>query len=72
MIRGDKNLRKVIRAARHQGWVVEPTRNGHLKFVPPNPEQRILFTGSTPSDHRGRTNFRKDLERSGLSLQGVA
>lgn len=67
-----KDMRKITRTARRQGWRVEHTRNGHWKFVPPNPRQRMLFTGGTPSDSRGRTNFLKELERSGLDLGGVA
>lgn len=63
-----RDLRKIAREARSQGWQVEMTRKSHVKFVPP--EGPIVIGAGTPSDNRGRLNLLTRLRRQGLELQG--
>jgi len=63
-----KHLRKIIKTAKEQGWLVEKTKNSHVRFCPPDKSRRAVYTGSTPSDKRAFTNLIKDLERQGLRL----
>lgn len=60
-----KDLRPLAKAARAQGWVIEHTRNGHLAWR--SPAGVTVYTPSTPSDHRGVLNTRRDLRRHGLA-----
>lgn len=62
------DLRVIERTARKQGWIVELTRSGHIKFVPPDPGTPALVTAGTPSDRRGLRNLRADLRRRGLQF----
>jgi len=59
------NRRNLIKAARKQGWRVTLSKNGHLKFVPPDPEAPIVHAGGTPSDVRATRNLIADLRRTG-------
>jgi len=56
---------KYVNMARKQGWIVTINK-GHWKFVPPM--GRIVFTGSSPSDHRSVKNLERDLRHNGLIL----
>jgi non-ribosomal peptide synthetase component F len=58
-----KNIKK---AAEKQGWAVELNRNGHWKFVPPDPTKDIVYTSGTPSDYRSILNFLARMKRNGL------
>ncbi len=55
----------IVRATRAQGFTVEPTRNQHVRFVPPDPTKRVVVTGGTPSDKRSLQNLISDLRRDG-------
>jgi predicted RNA binding protein YcfA (HicA-like mRNA interferase family) len=63
-----KHLRKIIKAAKKQGWQVDRTKNSHLRFIPPDKTKRAVYTGGTPSDNRALQNLIKDLMREGLKL----
>jgi hypothetical protein len=63
-----RHLKQAAKAARGAGWTVEPTRNGHWKFTPPDKSLPPIITGSTPSDGRALRNFRADLKRAGLEI----
>lgn len=65
---GKKDLKGLIRKAEHAGWTVSLTGGGHLKFIPPKGSDSAVpvFTGSTPSDHRGFKNLCAMLRRRGL------
>lgn len=55
---------KLIKAAKEQGWKLELTRGGHLRWQ--NPDGRIVFTPSSPSDNnRGLKKARADLRKHG-------
>jgi hypothetical protein len=55
-------LHQLLDEARRRGWQVDMTRNSHWRLRGPN--QAMLFTGSTPSDHRGVRNLRSDIRRA--------
>lgn len=61
-----KDFRDIKREAERQGWVVEPTKNGHWKFFPPDPQMSIVFASGTPSDRRAIDSLIGDLRRSGF------
>lgn len=63
-----KELQKLIKSARKQGWMVEKTRGGHIRFVPPDKDKPIVVSGSTPSDRRSVLNLRAQLRRTGLKV----
>lgn len=59
-MKGD--LKALIRTKKKEGWRVEPTRKGHLRWT-------FIATGaffisvSTPSDYRSLLNTRADIKR---------
>ena len=59
-----KDILKLIKKAREQGWRVEPTRNGHYKFFAPN--GTIVVASSTPSENRGFKNLKSRLRARGF------
>lgn len=54
---------EIVRAARQQGFTIVPTKNQHIRFVPPDPAKRPVTTSGTPSDNRGLQNLISDLRR---------
>lgn len=62
-----KALRPIIKKARKQGWKVDLTKSGHVRFKPPTSGQSIITAG-TASDHRSLKNLRADLRRAGLDV----
>jgi len=61
-----KDLAALERQLRPQGWAVERTRNGHLRFVGPN--DVVVTSSSTPSDTRSMRNLKARLKRSGATF----
>ena len=63
-----RELRKLAQQAVKQGWRVEKTSGGHLRWLPPG-GRRIVVTPSTGkmSGH-GAANVIADLRRSGLRV----
>lgn len=53
----------LLKSAAAEGWAVERTRNGHLKFTHPRAE-RPVFAPATPSDYRSAANTRAALRRA--------
>lgn len=60
------DIRKIEQAARKQGFRVERTSKGHIRFVPPDPTKAIVIASGTPSDTRAIHNLVARLRRSGL------
>jgi len=58
-----KDLHKLIRDVKAQGWRVEHTGRNHLAFR--SPQGGTVYTASTPSDYRATKNIRKMLRRYG-------
>lgn len=61
-----KDLKEIVKVARKQGWEVTHTRNQHLRFR--SPDGALVFSPSTPSDHRAIKNKIADLRRAGLEI----
>jgi hypothetical protein len=61
----DKDLKKLVRAARKQGWTVEQTKNGHWRFKAPDGIGLVHASG-TASDHRSMANLLAQLKRYGF------
>lgn len=61
-------LRSYVRAAQAAGWRVEGTRNGHVRFSPPDRTVPPVIAASTPSDCRAERNMIAALRRAGLDL----
>ena len=57
-----RDLSRILDDARDRGWRAELTNGGHWRLRGPN--QALLFTGSTPSDHRAIKNLRSDIRRA--------
>jgi hypothetical protein len=64
----NKELKKLMKKARDQGWTIVHSGGGHLKWKPKDKSQPIVVSGSTPSDHRSISNLKSQLRRSGLKL----
>lgn len=60
-----KKMTGLIEVLRGEGWRVEPTRNGHVRLIPPDTGQKIVHAPGTSSDHRGFANVLAQLRRSG-------
>jgi len=56
-----REMRKLVRAARDRGWTVELTRNGHWRFL--RDGSPLLYSSSTPQDNRTIANTLAMLRR---------
>lgn len=63
-----KDLHPLIDAAREQGWRVETTSNGHLKFLSKDRSVSPVFGPWTPSDTRSVRNVTTKLRHAGLKV----
>jgi predicted RNA binding protein YcfA (HicA-like mRNA interferase family) len=63
-----KDMKRLRKTAEQQGWRVEDTRGGHVKFLPPDTAQPAVVAAGTPSDHRAWRNLLASLRRSGLDI----
>ncbi len=62
-----KDVKPLIRQALSEGWRVERTNGGHIKWI--HPSGGFLFSSSTPSDRRAIRNLERDLRRLGLKIE---
>jgi hypothetical protein len=60
----NKEIIKLMRKARKQGWRVEVTRKNHIKFL--SPFGGIVVASGTPSENRGILNLKSRLKSKGL------
>jgi hypothetical protein len=60
----NKDIKQLASKAKKQGWVVETTGGGHLRWT--SPEGKSVISGNTVSDYRAVRNISKRLERAGL------
>ena len=51
----NKDVMKVVKKARKQGWRVTKAKSNHLQFYPPNNYKDIIVMSSTP---RSPSNFK--------------
>lgn len=66
----EMSQRAVLNAAREQGWVIEQTRGGHIRMIPPDRTKKIVVLGSTESDRRAMQNTLARLRKSGFKDPG--
>ncbi|WP_186207424.1 type II toxin-antitoxin system HicA family toxin [Burkholderia gladioli] len=62
LARGHRRLRPLIEYALQEGWEVQRTASGHLKFLKPGLPP--IFTSGTTGDHRTVRNARAQLRRT--------
>lgn len=60
----NKDFQKLIKEAESQGWEVNRTGGGHLRWVAP--DGRVVFSAFSPSDKRALQNTRKELRIKGF------
>jgi hypothetical protein len=60
------DLRDVEKAAKQQGWRVDRTTKGHVKFTPSDPTVPPEVFSGTPSDWRAIHNLLAALKRKGF------
>ncbi|MBB3332558.1 putative RNA binding protein YcfA (HicA-like mRNA interferase family) [Halomonas campaniensis] len=60
--RGCKGMQRLIRYAATQGWEVQRTSGGHLRFSKPGCAP--VFTSFTTKDRRAELNARSQLRRA--------
>lgn len=68
-----KELKRLTRIAREQGWAVEQTRKGQCRkgqwwFRPPDPSAGQVLVAGTPSDRRAWKNAIAKLRQAGLDI----
>lgn len=64
-----KHLKPAARRAMAEGWTVEVTGKGHLRWSPPR--GRAVYTGATPKRYgHGPRNERRALAKAGLAPPG--
>jgi hypothetical protein len=63
------DLRKVLKAAREQGWRIESGRKGQLKLYAPD-GVNIVTLHQTPSDRRALKNAIAIMRRYGFEWEG--
>lgn len=60
-----RHLREIARRALAEGWTIEPSGSGHIRWKPPHGP--AVFTGSTPKRYgHGPENARRRLAKAGL------
>ena len=57
----EMDFQDIVRAAKAQGFVIEPTKKQHVRFRAA--DGRSVITGSTPSDKRALQNLISDLRK---------
>lgn len=64
----DKDVARIVDMALDQGWDVyrRDSKQGHLCFVPPDPDAGLVFHSTTTSDVRSIRNLRSQLRQRGL------
>lgn len=51
-----REYQELARKARRQGWTVEPTRSGHIRWIPPD-GATVLISPGTGSARSWRNHF---------------
>jgi len=67
-MRRTKEIKKLVACLEAQRWKVTTTTRGHYRFIPPDPDKKIIHTGGSPSDCRSLKNLKADLKRQGAEL----
>jgi predicted RNA binding protein YcfA (HicA-like mRNA interferase family) len=56
-------FRKELRELERRGYEIERTNGSHYRITMPG-KPGVVFTGTTPSDHRGILNLRANIRRT--------
>lgn len=67
-VRIHRSLRDLYNLAISQEWTVTQRKNGHLLWR--SPKGAVVYTSSSPSDHRAPERIRRDLIRNELKMKG--
>ncbi len=59
----NKDITKLARSARKQGWKVETTKGDHLKWIPPIGQ--FVITAQSP---RRMESMKRQLRKAGLEI----
>lgn len=62
----NKDLAKLVRLAKSQGWEVTQRTNNHLKWT--SPTGYVYFSSYSPSDFRAVRQIKAALVREGLDV----
>jgi hypothetical protein len=57
-----RDLQKLITYAQARGWTVTKTASGHIRLR--HPSGALIYTGSTPPDHRAVLNASSAIRRA--------
>jgi hypothetical protein len=60
----NKEVNKLMRQARKQGWNIMQIKNGHLKWV--SPVGAIMYSSFSPSDVNAVKQIQRDLVLNGF------
>lgn len=63
-----KEVNKIVKLARKQGWEVVKTNSSHILFYSPNKVNGLVTMPSTPSSPRNFKNVLSILKSKGLKL----
>lgn len=66
MFTPNKEINKLMRQARKQGWDITQINNGHLKWV--SPIGAVLYTSFSPSDVNAVKRINRDLIVNGFII----
>jgi predicted RNA binding protein YcfA (HicA-like mRNA interferase family) len=64
----NKDIRKIVKKARKEGWVVTKAKSNHLQFYPPDNYEDIIVMSSTPASTRNFKNILMKLRAKGLDV----
>jgi predicted RNA binding protein YcfA (HicA-like mRNA interferase family) len=63
-----KEINKIVKQAKREGWRVEKSGGSHILFFPPNVEDGFVTMSSTPSSTRNLKNAMSKLKAKGLKI----
>lgn len=63
-----KEVNRLIKKAKQQGWSVRKTKNAHILFYPPDSALGFVTMPSTPSSTRNFKNYVNQLKMRGLVI----
>jgi hypothetical protein len=62
----NKDVVALIKKATKQGWQIDPTKSGHLRWT--SPDGRFFHSASSPSDFRAIKYIRQYLRKYGMKM----
>jgi hypothetical protein len=62
----DKDVKRLLKRARKQGWRVEESGRRHIRVYPLDPDAAPITVARSPGDWRNIRNLNADFKRAGL------